>query len=253
MDCKQVRPLLPAHTDRELGVRESVEIERHLDSCAACQAEFARQTGLAAAIKEHAAYHQPPRHLEHRIRAALPVDQAPVAHTPRWRWNWLNAGAALASVFALVWSVGLYMMLPSADDRLAEELVTSHVRSLMANHLVDVASSDQHTVKPWFNGKLDFSPIVADLAAQGFPLIGGRLDYVNERPVAALVYQHRKHFINLYVWPTAAHSEAPMQAKSRQGYNITHWAEQGMTYWAVSDLNQEEIAQFQDKLRRASS
>ena len=250
MDCNQVRPLLPAHVDSELGVQESLEVERHLASCAACQDEYARQTALSAAVKEHAAYYQAPSHLEHRIRAALPVQPARAGRAPVRRWSWLNAGAALASVFALVWSVALYMALPSADDRLAEELVTSHVRSLMPNHLVDVASSDQHTVKPWFNGKLDFSPTVNDYAAQGFPLIGGRLDYVNQRPVAALVYQHRKHVINLYVWPTGGRDEAPAREKSRQGYNVMHWTEQGMTYWAVSDLNQDELAQFKTTLQR---
>ena len=250
MDCNHVRPLLPAHADRELGVQESIEVERHLASCAACQHEYAGQTTLSTAVRQHATYHQSPSHLEHRIRAALPVQPARAGRTPVRRWNWLNAGAALASLFALVWSVGLYMALPSADDRLAEELVTSHVRSLMPNHLVDVASSDQHTVKPWFNGKLDFSPTVNDYAAQGFPLIGGRLDYVNQRPVAALVYQHRKHVINLYVWPTGVRDETPAREKSRQGYNVMHWTEQGMTYWAVSDLNRDELGQFRTTLQR---
>ena len=250
MDCNQARQLLPAHADRELTVTESIEVERHLNECAACQAEYARQTALSAAVKQHAAYHSGPGHLQHRILAGLPRGGAAAGDRQprqRWQWphlNWPQAGAALASMFALVWSVGLYVALPSASDRLAEDVLASHVRSLMGNHIADVASSDQHTVKPWFNGKLDFSPAVGDFAAQGFPLIGGRLDYVNQRPVAVLVYQHRKHFINVYVWPDATGDEATTRVQSRQGYQMLRWSERGMTYWAVSDLNQDELAQF---------
>jgi len=152
-------------------------------------------------------------------------------------------------VLALAWSIGLYLALPGAEESLEKEIVASHARSLMANHALDVASSDQHTVKPWFNGKVDFSPVVADLSAQGFTLAGGRLDYVGQRPVAALVYTHRKHYINLYVWPTDRLDA--QRGATRQGYHLLHWTHDAMAYWAVSDVNPVDLAQFRDELLQA--
>jgi anti-sigma factor RsiW len=254
MHCDEIRPLLPALADHELSAAQSIEVERHLASCADCRHEYARQNALATATRQHASYHQAPTQLRQRIIAVLPQDATqPDRVRPRWRGNWLHAGAALASVCALAWSLGLYLTLPSAGERLAEDVLASHVRSLITNNIAQVASSDQHTVKPWFNGKLDFSPPVRDFAAQGFPLIGGRLDYVNQRPVAALVYQRNKHVINVYVWPDAAQDQAAVQARSRQGYHMLNWRARGMAYWAISDLNQEELAQFRANWSAASA
>jgi anti-sigma factor RsiW len=250
MDCKETQELLPAHVDRELGLPEAIEIDRHLHSCAACHGEFVEQSALRAAVKRQGTYFRAPGDLEARIMAALPVEgESPVAPTKHgWRWlgpwTWLNLGGALAAAVALFWSVGLYLALPSADDLIADEVVASHVRSLMANHIADVASSDQHTVKPWFSGKLDFSPTVTDLTGQGFPLIGGRLDYVDHRPVAALVYRHRQHLINVYVWPAGDRRDSAPRTLSHQGYHLVHWVGGGMVHWVISDVNLRELMEL---------
>ena len=247
MDCKRALTLLPARVDQELGLSEVKALDAHLQTCPACHSAFVGQTTLRDAIKQRATYFQAPIDLESRIRAALP--KAPEALAGRGKqgpwywgsWNWMNAGTALASLLALVWSAGLYLATPSPQELLAEEVVSSHVRSLMVNHIADVASSDQHTVKPWFNGKLDFSPIVNDLSTQGFPLIGGRLDYLDHRSVAALVYRHRLHLINVYIWPAAKERQTPIQTASIQGYHLAHWSEEGMRYWLISDLDPQDL------------
>jgi len=142
---------------------------------------------------------------------------------------------------------------PGADQFLATQLIASHVRSLMVNHLTDVASSDQHTVKPWLDAKLDFAPPVVDLASEGFPLIGGRLDYLDNRPVAALVYQRRKHFINLFVWPGEAAAARPVMAMSHQGYQLLHWADPDFNYWAVSDVSASDLQTFKQQFEAQRS
>lgn len=168
-----------------------------------------------------------------------------------WNWSPAWAAAALLVVSALtLWKILPFMPGSSAEDRLGQEVVASHVRSLMAGHLTDVPSSDQHTVKPWFNGRLDFSPPVKDLSTEGFPLVGGRLDYLAGRPVAALVYGRRRHLINLMVWPVPREPDRSLAAVTRQGYHLFHWTQGGMVYWTVSDLNEDEMRQFVDLVRR---
>ncbi len=245
MDHQEILALLPAYADQELGVVEAREVQRHLESCVDCQREYAAQRIVSARFKKEAPYFDAPAHLAHRINAALPQD-APRAKP--WHINWLNLGAAMAAGLALAWSVGLYLNLPSDQDRLTEEVVASHVRSLQVDHLSDVASSDQHTVKPWFNGKLNFSPPVVDLAPQGFPLIGGRLDYLGGRPVAALIYRRAQHPINLYIWPSSDKDAAP-QLQNRQGYHLVRWTWDGMSYWTVSDLAAGELEKFVGMVR----
>jgi len=142
---------------------------------------------------------------------------------------------------------------PGADEFLATQLIASHVRSLMANHLTDVASSDQHTVKPWLDAKLDFAPPVVDLSSEGFPLVGGRLDYLDNRPVAALVYQRRKHFINLFVWPGETGAARPTMAMSHEGYQLLHWADPDFNYWAVSDVNANDLQTFKQQFEAQTS
>lgn len=239
----ETQELIGAYMDGELDLLRNLDIEAHLRDCPVCSVAQANHQALHKALSADALYFHPTATLQKRVLKEL--QRTSKAETKRrffsWRW-----GAAVASV-ALI-GVIVALLVPvlrsnSKDDLLAQEVVSSHVRSLMVEHMTDVPSSDQHTVKPWFNGKLDFSPPVKDLTEEGFPLIGGRLDYLDNRPVAALVYQHRKHFINLFVWPS---SEADTEEKgsTRQGYNLIHWQKSGMTYWAASDLNRTELQEF---------
>jgi len=190
-------------------------------------------------------YFRPPANLRKRIRSASRDDARIERRLSVASWRWL---AAAASVVLMAIATLTFVQRPkglSAEDLIAQEVVSNHVRSLMEpHHAVDVPSSDQHTVKPWFNGKLDFSPPVENPADQGFPLVGGRLDYLGARSVAALVYQRNQHYINLFAWPSNdAHEMAEKLAK-RQGYNLIHWDQSGMEYWAISDLNEAELRQF---------
>jgi len=164
-------------------------------------------------------------------------------------WRWLAIAASILLAASLAWNVSRLRPGIAENDLVAQGVLSDHIRSLMGEHLLDVPSTDQHTVKPWFNGKLDFSPEVKDFAAEGFPLVGGRLDYLMNRNVAALVYRRRQHVINLFTWP----SDSPAVVEdhfSRNGYNVVRWTHGGMTYWAVSDLNLNELEQFRDLYRK---
>jgi anti-sigma factor RsiW len=159
-------------------------------------------------------------------------------------WNWFSVTTTGFAAACLALLVAIAGTRPSGQQRIEQEVVSSHVRSLMANHVYDVASSDQHTVKPWFDGKLDFAPPVKDLVAQEFPLAGGRLDYIGNRAVAALVFQRHKHIINLFIWPVKDADASPTVSPPIQGYNVVRWSAHGMTFWAVSDLNETELMEF---------
>lgn len=254
MDCKQARELLPAHVDQELGVTESAALADHLDGCAECQRQLTEQIALVRIVKGQADYFLAPAGLAARITAALPHKvSAPRRPTMLRGWTWWKTGVGMAFAALIASNIVLYRGLPSAEDQLAQAAIASHVRALMSNRPADVASADQHTVKPWFNGKVDFSPPVTDLTAQGFPLTGGRLDYLDNRPVAALVYQHGRHIIDLYIWPSSNDRDSKVQNLSRQGYNVMHWRHAGMTFWAVSDLAGQDLGQFARLLSEGSA
>lgn len=244
MNCRDARPMKHAWADGELDLVRTLELEQHLASCGTCSRAFEDVRVLKSALKPEALYFKAPAGLERNIRASLPFEPRRTApQLPGW-WQWLKL--AMPTVGVAVAAIVLVAALrgPSAEDQLAREVTSSHVRSLMAEHKTDVASSDQHTVKPWFDGKLDFAPPVSDLAERGFPLVGGRLDYLQNRPVAALVYQRRKHLINLFIWPAASDSTSPPRLKAWRGYNLAHWTRAGMTWWAVSDLSAGELRDF---------
>src|SRR5262249_52283113 len=155
--------------------------------------------------------------------------------------RWASVLASAVLIIAVTWAVTRNWARSSEETLLVNDIVSSHVRSMMANHVTDVSSSDSHTVKPWFSGKLDYSPPTKDLTEQGFRLIGGRLDYLDNRPVAALVYQRSQHFINLFVWPSDSRDITQQEQLARQGYNLIHWTRSGMTYWLISELNLTEL------------
>lgn len=211
---------------------------------------------LGGAVRRHATRYAAPPGLAARISAALDAaaraEGAPesgvTGRVVPFRSTAHLRPLALAASFllAIVLSSGTtwFFTASRTQDRLAEEIIASHVRSMQAEHLTDVTSTDQHTVKPWFGGKLDLSPPVVDLGAQGFPLVGGRLDYLDQRPVAALVYKHKQHVINLFVWTRTGSALAPALPTELQGYNLRHWQEGDMTLWAVSDVNGADLDEF---------
>lgn len=248
MDCDKVQTLLHPYLDGELDLGTSLIVEEHLQSCTACARSHENFRTLRAGFHDEALYFSSPTTLPARVRSTLRREPTFRRHsfalTP-WR-SWGTA-AALVMVALLSWTLVRPRAMPAAQGPLAQEVVASHIRSLMGAHLADVASTSQHTVKPWFNGKLDYSPPVKDLAAQGFPLIGGRLDYLDNRPVAALVYRRQKHLINLFVWPIKTAEEGAKtetEEVTSQGYHVRHWEDAGMTYWSVSDVNSAEFSRF---------
>jgi anti-sigma factor RsiW len=243
------RNLLHAYIDDELDLVRSMELEDHLVECADCAHEVASYRALRETIAASDLKYAAPAGLRARIQGELKEDKerALPGSFPRrifW-WNWIAVPACAVLLIALMVSI----IERSPRRTLASEVIDDHVRSLMASHLTDVPTSDQHTVKPWFNGKLDFSPQVRDLTGDGFELIGGRLDYLDNRNVAAIVYQRRKHVINLFTWPVNGGDEEP-RVSTQQGYNVFQWKQNDMAYCAVSDLNRQELAEFVALLRK---
>lgn len=243
-------PLLHAYLDSELDLVRSLELEEHLKTCPDCAQVIWTQQTLRQGLRSANLYHRAPAGLEARVRAALARENKVVEMPRRNLWNWVAVAAAILVALVLTWRMMPSFLGRSRTDLLAQEVVASHIRSLQPGHLLDVESTDQHTVKPWFNGKLDFSPPVKDFAEDGFPLIGGRLDYIDHRPAAALVYQRHKHFINVYVWPESETRDRPARLASSEGYNIAFWEHGGMYFCAVSDLNTSELQQFTQLLQR---
>lgn len=251
MNCDDARILMHGHLDGELDLAADLELQRHLDECPRCTREYAALRAMRTRLRDDEFRFEAPAALKEKIRRALPAPTPARSNGyPSRRGSWIPRVAR----FAVPLAVGAMLALiiaprtigPSVDQQLAGEVVASHVRSLMATHLMDVASTDQHTVKPWFNGKLDFSPPVTDFAKDGFPLVGGRLDYINGRPVAALVYQHGKHVINVFMWPAAGAETSAVRVETEHGYNVEQLMTAGMNCWVVSDLNQQELEKFAD-------
>jgi anti-sigma factor RsiW len=247
MTCDEVEILLHALLDGELDAGHAREVEAHLAGCPRCAAQLAAYREMSKAFAAADLRYTAPPALRRRIEESLP--QA----TPAPSRRAVMRGFALGSAVSALAATGLVAIVLRNDDdaRINSEIVSAHLRSLQAGHLTDVLSTDQHTVKPWFNGRLDVAPPVIDLTAQGFTLIGGRLDYVDARPIGAIVYRRRLHIINLFVAQTASTESRAAKMKTFQGFNIRSWSEHGLNYWAVSDLAADELAEFGDKFQAA--
>ena len=247
MTCDEAEILLHALIDGELDAGNTRAVEDHIAGCPRCAAQLRDYREMSKMIAGADVRYKAPLELRRRIEASLPQP----AHVPSRRA--VLRGFAMGSAVSALAATGLVAIVLRSDDeaRIQSEVVSAHLRSLQAGHLTDVISTDQHTVKPWFNGKLDVAPPVVDLTAQGFTLIGGRLDYVDARPIGAIVYRRRAHVINLFVAQTASTERRAAKTETLQGFNIRRWSDRGLNYWAVSDLAADELAEFGEKFETA--
>jgi anti-sigma factor RsiW len=242
MNCEEVQALLHAYVDGEVDLVRNLQIEQHLPACDRCDQQLKGLRVLREAVARNSLYFRSPPALHARITNIL--HEAQPGQRPSRRRALLAAGILLLFCIAGSGLAIWFWARSPTDDRLAEAVLTSHLRSLQAAHLTDVLSSDRHTVKPWFVGKIDYSPPIVDLSAEGFVLTGGRLDYLDGRAVASLVYRRRQHVINLFVWPGAGDPQTGARSLSRHGFHLREWRMAGMNYWAISDLNDLELDQF---------
>ena len=252
MTCTDIQAAIHGYIDGELDAVRNLEIEQHMQHCAGCSQAYEAEETVQRAIKAGSHYYSAPADLRKRIQSSIRQAGQSKPIFPVMPWRWLAVAASVAFVVILPWALIPSLHGVDAEQLVAQEVVSNHVRSLMVDHVADVMSSDQHKVKPWFTGKLDFSPPVKDLAKEGFPLVGGRLDYLDNRPVAALVYQRRNHVINLFIWSSSHDTHVNTKALARQGYHLVHWSKAGMMYWVISDLNDTELQEFA-RLVQASS
>jgi anti-sigma factor RsiW len=262
--CADARERLDALADGELPPRDAEALGAHLAACAECSAELEATLDGVREIRERLAPYRASDVLRGRVRAALRAElAAESAGAPKtvrraaprrlaWPWRRLAAAVVLLATGGVATLATQRVAARRADDAVAREVEASHVRSLMLAHLLDVPSTDQHTVKPWFAGKVDFSPPVVRLDASGVVLLGGRVDYVRGRPAAVIVYRLRQHVINLYVWPAPDDADADPAESEVAGYHLVRWRAGGLEQWAVSDLNPTELRAVATAIRSAS-
>jgi len=252
MNCREAQQWRHALVDGELELAKTAEVENHIADCPNCDKAIEDLKTLRALVRSSEPAFKAPTGLWDRVRpTAASTPESTVVARPRFTRPWLQWAFPAAIATLLVALAFVTISTRSANRQTVRELASSHIRSLQAGHLMDVVSTDQHTVKPWFDGKLDFAPTVNNLAAENFPLVGGRLDYIGERTVAALIYSRAKHTINLFIWPAADGSSALDNAVVERGYNLVHWTDSGMEFWAVSDLNRVELQEFARLFRAA--
>ena len=252
MNCQECYDYVDAYIDNELDIASTILVKQHLRECLGCQQFLQSRKALGILLDNPQVRYRVPGLLLERVQSALPVSKPEVKQHSESRFviPWFSIPFALAATIAVVLGLvsldhgGVFDR--SQGNALAQEAISSHLRSLLAAHLLDVPSTDQHTVKPWFDGKLKFSPPVYDLTERGFPLTGGRLDYLNGREVAALVYRRRLHVINLFIWPSESARNTEAESFAKDGYHVSHWARDGFEFWAVSDVNAEDLRAFSD-------
>jgi anti-sigma factor RsiW len=243
MNHDEVKQLLGPYQDGELDLATCLKLEEHLAACPSCQQALAVEQDLVSLVQSETPRFKASPFLKTRIQAALREQMFSETAMPWWKQIspvWAYSGFAAVAAMVVIFAIGFFSLRQVPE--LAQNAVADHVRSLQVNHLMDVASTDQHTVKPWFAGKLDYSPQVVDLAPSGYPLVGGRLDVLDDRNVAALIYQRRKHYINLFMWPANAHSVHGVY--NQNGYHVLCWTKSGMNYVAVSELGENELKDF---------
>lgn len=243
MDCDRIRPLLPRLVDGELGPLRRRLVSYHLARCPECAVQFEDLLTMQRAIRTNLPFYRAPPSLAARIGNMLPEEAAPPVRRRRFAGLAMAGGGACAGALAGVALTFMVLSGPSSDP-LARAVIGSHVRSLMVDHLTDVPTSDRHTVKPWLSAHLDVSPPVRDLVADGFPLVGGRLDYIDGHPAAAVVYRHDKHVINLFAWADTGDADAGFHLQARQGFNLVSWRRGGVAYCAISDLEADQLEAF---------
>jgi anti-sigma factor RsiW len=256
MRCADCRDAINAYVDQELLPDEQRDVRDHLASCADCQHEHDVLVATTRTLQEGLERHRAPDVLKARIRSAIArpdgtdsSDASAPRVLPRLPWARLAAAGALIAVASSALTFAAVRQQVQAPS-VGNGILSSHIRSLMPGHLVDIASTDQHNVKPWFNGRLDVSPAVPRLDSLGFPLLGGRLDYVENRPVAVVVYGRRQHIINVFSWPAGTAAALAPSTSTERGYHLVHWRRDGLELWAVSDLNLPELQQFVSTFER---
>lgn len=238
MNCHAVKDLLHAYLDEELDTATTGEVKQHLRTCPACSQAYTSLRALQQVLHTNNLSLPAPASLRERVQLAVyQEDQVPFFQ--RSVRFWLSALVAILVLTVLIFT---QFFASSSYNTLTQQVLASHIHALQQKHLVDVSSSDQHAIKPWFDGKLAYSPPIVDLAAEGFPLVGGRLDYLDRQSVATLVYQHNQHVITLFLWPAQGTEGITLQ--TLQGYHLCSWTRSGMTYWATSDVDISQLHQF---------
>jgi anti-sigma factor RsiW len=252
MTCEDCHDFIDAYLDNELDVSTAVHVRQHMRDCSHCQELLESRKVVQTLLSNPEVRFEVPDTLFGKIQSILPAASSGTKQQTRVRPGVPRFSVPLALAAAIIILLGLAFLYQagilarSPGNRLETEVISSHVRSLLAAHLLDVPSTDQHTVKPWFAGKLKFSPPVQDFADNGFRLVGGRLDFIDGREVAAVVYQRNKHVINLFVWPSESNHSTATQSYAKDGYNIVHWARGGFEFWLISDVNAKDLSDFAD-------